>query len=84
MTSIKKLFDKFLNYPPGLRYNEIERLLLYIGFQRIVAKGSHVKFKHYKLENDLIIPVHNNDCKNFYKIYAAKIIKKLIYEKPEN
>jgi len=81
MTSIEKLFDKFLNCPTGLRYLEIERVLIYFGFQKILAKGSHVKFKHCDLKSDLIIPVHGNDCKNFYKIYSAKIVKKLIYEK---
>jgi len=75
------LFDRFLNCPSGLRYVEIERVLIYVGFQKILAKGSHVKFKHCNLKSDLIIPVHGNDCKSFYKIYVAKIVKKLMYEK---
>jgi predicted RNA binding protein YcfA (HicA-like mRNA interferase family) len=43
-----------------------------------MAKGSHKKFKHSSLVTDLVIPVHNNDCKDFYKTQAAKIVKKLI------
>jgi len=77
MTSYDKLLDKFLNHPPSLKYIEIEKLLLYLGFEKISAKGSHAKFKHQKVKFDLIIPIHNNDCKKFYKIYAAKLIKKL-------
>ena len=81
MTSIEKLFDRFLNRPASLKYVEIERVLVYVGFQKIFAKGSHVKFKHCDSKSDLIITIHCNDCKSFYKIYAAKIVKKLIYEK---
>jgi predicted RNA binding protein YcfA (HicA-like mRNA interferase family) len=78
MTSIEKLLLKFLNHPIGVRYLELERLLLSFGFEKVWAKGSHVKFKHKLLDRDLIIPVHDNDCKDFYKVYAAKIIKKYI------
>ncbi len=78
MTSIEKLLLKFLNNPSGIRYSELERLLLSLWFEKVNAKGSHVKFKHKLLQRDLIIPVHGNDCKEFYKVYAAKIIKKFI------
>ncbi|MCX6735347.1 MAG: type II toxin-antitoxin system HicA family toxin [Candidatus Peregrinibacteria bacterium] len=78
MASIEKLLLKFLNNPSGIRYSELERLLLSLGFEKVWAKGSHVKFKHKLLQRDLIIPVHGGDCKEFYKSYAAKIIKKFI------
>jgi len=84
MTSVEKLFNRFLNHPVGLSYVEMERALIYVGFRKIFAKGSHVKFKHCDLRSDLIIPVHGNDCKSFYKIYASKIVKKLMYEKSKN
>ena len=78
MTSREKALKRFLNSPGGLKYEEIEKLLIGLGFEKIEAKGSHKKFKHIKLDRDLIIPVHNNDCKKFYKSLAAKIIKKYI------
>lgn len=78
MTSIEKLLLKFLNNPSSVRYFELERLLLNLRFEKVWAKGSHVKFKHKLLQRDLIIPVHGNDCKEFYKVYASKIIKKFI------
>lgn len=68
---------KFLNSPIGARLADIEYLLLSAGFMKIHAKGSHVKFKHKTFGYDLIIPIHNNDCKSFYKKLAAKILKKL-------
>jgi len=78
MASIENLVLKFLSRPESLKYHQIERVLLHLGFFKIYAKGSHVKFKHQLLEKDLIIPVHNNDCKNFYKKLACKIIKNCI------
>lgn len=75
MTSLKKEIDKFLKNPGTLRYNKIEKVLLHLGFIKIPAKGSHVKFKHPKMEKDLVIPVHKNDCKLFYKEKAAGLIK---------
>jgi predicted RNA binding protein YcfA (HicA-like mRNA interferase family) len=77
MTSSEKRFKKFLHSPQSLKYGEIENLLVQSGFEMIKAKGSHNKFKHPLLKYDLIIPVHNNDCKSYYKNYAAKILKTL-------
>ena len=78
MTNIEKTVQKFLTHPKSLRYIEIEKVLGYLGFNLIPAKGSHKKFKHPALKYDLVIPVHNNDCKSFYKIYASKIVKENI------
>ena len=75
MTSIENLFLKFLANPASLRYFQIERLLLNLGFEQIQAKGSHVKFKHHDLRDIINIPVHNDDCKAIYKFKIAKIIK---------
>ena len=77
MTSIDKLKGKVKSSPISLRYSEIEKLLIHFGFKKIFTKGSHIKFKHPKLENDLIIPIHNNDCKDFYKKQASKFIHKI-------
>lgn len=73
-----KLLLKFLNNPDSLRFQKIETLLINLGFEKIEAKGSHKKFKHRLLEKDLIIPVHNNDCKSFYKNLASKTIRKYL------
>lgn len=78
MNKIKKTVQRFLNRPESLRYTEIQKVLKYLGFKLIKAKGSHKKFKHISLETDLVIPVHNNDCKNFYKSQASKIVKEYI------
>jgi len=76
MTKKSKLLQKLLARPTSLKFGEIETILLDLGFKKLEAKGSHKKFKHAKLPNDLIIPVHNNDCKDFYKKLVSKLVKK--------
>ncbi len=75
MSQKEKLLFKFLLNPESVKYTELEKILENLGFVEIQAKGSHKKFKHSLMQKDLIIPVHNNECKPFYKKLALKIIK---------
>lgn len=77
MTSLEKLINKFKRKPESLKYREIEKLLISFGFEKILIKGSHIKFKHLKFGNDLVIPIHNNECKDFYKKQVLKFVNKL-------
>jgi len=76
MTRRKKVLLKFLRNPQSLKYNEIQSLLLRAGFCEATYKGSHKKFVHPVTKKQIIIPVHNNECKIIYKNKAAKIISK--------
>ena len=76
MTKIEKLVEQLLSRPTFLRFSDIEKVLLHFGFIRIESKGSHKKFKNSHLIHDLVIPVHNNDCKDFYKKLTAQTVKK--------
>ncbi len=78
MTKIEKTIQQFLFAPATVSYAELEKALLHLGFCKINAKGSHKKFKNPLLQRDLIIPVHGNDCKDFYKKLAAKMAKKIL------
>lgn len=80
MVGREKILRKFLNNPASVRYSRIEGLLLNLGFEKVEAKGSHRKFKHWMLDRDLIVPVHNNDCKSFYKKLIAIAIKRILNE----
>ncbi len=80
MVERERVLQKFLNNPVRVRYSKIEGLLLNLGFEKVEAKGSHKKFKHWMLERDLIVPIHNNDCKSFYKKLIAKAIKQILNE----
>ena len=75
MTQIEKTLAKFKQNPTTLHFREIETLLLRLGFELIPAKGSHKKFKHATLTADIVVPVHNGDCKDFYKKEIVKILK---------
>lgn len=77
MTQIENRVEKFLSNPTSVKYPDLANILIYFGFQKIRAKGSHVKFKHPQLDKDLIIPVHNKECKDFYKREARKQIKQI-------
>ncbi len=77
MTQKEKLVSKFLQNPTSLRYIQIVTVLEDHGFFQVQAKGSHVKFKHPKLDYDLTIPIHNKDCKDFYKQQAKKFLEKV-------
>jgi predicted RNA binding protein YcfA (HicA-like mRNA interferase family) len=74
MTKKEKLIQKFKNNPWSLKIWEIEIILRDLWFERIEAKWSHVKFKNKNLLNDIIIPLHNNDCKDFYKKQTYKVL----------
>jgi predicted RNA binding protein YcfA (HicA-like mRNA interferase family) len=77
MSQKEKLIEKFLANPASVKYRELVIILEHYGFEKISVRGSHVKFKHIHIPYDLIIPVHNNDCNNFYKKMAKDYIIKL-------
>lgn len=57
MSKMQKLVDEFLANPKNLRYPRIEKVLLYFRCEKVMAKGSHIKFKHKNFQRDLIIPI---------------------------
>lgn len=75
MTKKEKLLQRFLTNPSSIRYSELVNILSEIGFEEIQAKGSHTKWKHPLLDKDLVFPVHNNECKDFYKKQALKALQ---------
>ena len=75
MTQKNRKIEHFLTSPKNFKYPQIETILINLGFNKIQAKGSHVKFKHTLIPHDLIIPVHSNDCKTYYKKQIVQIIK---------
>ena len=80
MTKLEKLLNRFLENPPSLKFKKIEKILLNYGFQKTNTKGSHYQYDHPSVRQSISIPIHNNDCKNIYKIEIAKLFK-LIFNK---
>ncbi len=75
MTKKEKILKKFIEKSWNIKYRELEFLLINLWFLKIDAKWSHIKFKNNKLKSDIIIPLHNNECKEFYKKQIHKILK---------
>lgn len=63
--------------PKSVKYRDLVIILDYFGFIQISTKGSHVKYNHHKLPYDLVIPVHKNECKDFYKEQVRKYIQSI-------
>jgi predicted RNA binding protein YcfA (HicA-like mRNA interferase family) len=78
MSQIDKLLSKFKKVPKSVTYKELEKILIHSGFEKVAAKGSHVKFKHQDFTHDIVIPVHKGECKDFYKKQVYKVISKII------
>ncbi len=78
MTRIDKLINRFLENPKSLKFKKIEKVLLYLNFQKTDVSGSHHRYSHPLIQKALSIPVHNNDCKLIYKKITAKLIIKNI------
>jgi predicted RNA binding protein YcfA (HicA-like mRNA interferase family) len=78
MSRIEKLLQKFQKKPDSVRYADIETILLHVGCEKVSLRGSHVKFKHRTVRHDIVIPVHNNECKSFYKKQVRKQITHLL------
>ncbi len=81
MTKIQKKVEKFFKNQTSCKYSELKEILLHFGFEKITTKGSHVKYKHSGLRSDLIIPVHNSECKDFYKKQAKNKIEEMLKKK---
>jgi predicted RNA binding protein YcfA (HicA-like mRNA interferase family) len=75
MNRKEKLLERFKQNPESIRYSELKTILTKIGFEEIPAKGSHTKWKHPMLTHDLIIPIHNHDCKGFYEKHTLKVLQ---------
>lgn len=74
MNRKQKLIEKFLENPCWIKFWDIRIILLSLWFEEIPWKWSHVKMKHVLAKIDYVFPVHNNDCKDFYK---KQILKKI-------
>lgn len=77
MSQIEKQIERFIERPDSVRYATLIKILQYYEFEIVEAKGSHVKCKHHHFAHDLILPIHNGDCKPFYKKAAAKLVHEL-------
>ncbi len=66
----EKLVQKFKDSPTSLRYSEIQKILLALGFISRQGKGSHEIFK--KNDCEIVFSLHGKDVKDGYKKMTLK------------
>lgn len=73
MTKEEKIILKFKTSPQSVSLVELLNLMKRGGIEIVQGKGSHVICKK---ENEIliVIPIHKNDCKPFYKKKILKIL----------
>ncbi len=74
MTNKEKLITKFKTNPASLKYSQVEKILLWLDFEKKQGAGSHVKFLHKQSSIILIFAIHNKDCIPAYKEDALKAL----------
>jgi len=73
MSQFAKLIEKIRNAKTNIRFVDIEKILLHVGYERVRQKGSHAHFRKPGAVS-LTIPVHNGNVK---KVYAREVINLL-------
>ncbi len=78
MTQIDKLINKFMERPPrtDLTYQELERLLVNMDYNKIEGGGSRVKF--YRNDGLFPISIHKPHPGNILKTYVVREVQKIL------
>lgn len=76
MSKREKLRRKLRNNPVGIKFSQLETLLLRYGFEKVRTQGSHHIFQNDEVEVTIIIPVHRNAVKEQYVRDAVDLIEK--------
>ncbi len=73
MTKLEKLIKKFIEQSETINVRDIEKIALYNGYEKVRQTWSHSIYKKAQ-SPDIILPIHNNDCKPIYKKQAKSIL----------
>jgi predicted RNA binding protein YcfA (HicA-like mRNA interferase family) len=78
MAKHDKFFEKFTKIPArkDLTFNELETLLVYLGFEKIDGSGSRIKFIHRT--KNLIVSLHKPHPSNILKEYIVKQVQEVL------
>jgi len=74
MTNKEKLIEKFKKIPQSVSFSDLMKIMQWCGIESVKGKGSHFVFKN-ETETIITIPLHNNDCKPFYRKLTLKLLK---------
>lgn len=76
MSKIAKKLSKFRQNPKNVRYDELESLLLHLGFIKRQSAGSHVVFT-YPGEHPITVPITKPFLKPTYVRNVIRVIDDL-------
>ena len=68
----KKLIEKMMNQPNGIRFDEATKVLNHIGYKEVRVKGSHHQFRNDA--GDLTTIQYGNPIKI---VYVKDIVKRI-------
>jgi predicted RNA binding protein YcfA (HicA-like mRNA interferase family) len=80
MSKKEKLLAKLRQNPKNIRPEELEQLLLWLGFEKREGKGSHIVYK--RGEYRLTVPYKKPFLKPIYIKLALEMIDELGLDKP--
>lgn len=77
-----KLRQKLRNNPKGVRFSDIETLLMRFGFVLVRVKGSHHFFEYRQDDVNaiMVVPVHANQVKSQYVKDTIELLDTLFPE----
>lgn len=81
-----KLRRKLRNNPRGVKFSDLETLLLRFGFRRVRVQGSHhvFEYKQGDQEGIVVVPSHRNDVRFQYVMDALDVLDELFPEAEED
>lgn len=78
MSKRRKAFEKIRNNPKNVRFEDLEAILLDLGFEKIAGKGSHVKFILDEYP-PLVVPYKKPFLKPFYIKLVLRTLDELFF-----
>jgi len=82
MSKRDKLRRKLRNNPRGIRFSDLETLLIQFGFILVRVKGSHHFFEYQEgdIKAIMVVPLHRNAVKAQYVKDAIALLDELFPE----
>lgn len=73
VTKLDKLFIKILQARRELRFEELQKALIHLGYERCQGKGSHVVFRHN--QHPVIVVPARSPVKRVYVEQVLEVLK---------
>ncbi|MBN1869153.1 MAG: type II toxin-antitoxin system HicA family toxin [Candidatus Omnitrophica bacterium] len=81
MSKIEKLFEKILSSPKEVRFSELQKVLLELGYSSRPGKGSHTVFCHPDF-HPIVVP-HRSPVKKVYVEQVRELLRSYLEKTKE-